>query len=397
MMKKWGKNLNKKIISLMAILTCILLITVMFTGCITEKKLDKSTREISIEKKELDSPLILPDWKDGDYHDYYETTDKLLDFKMKYPNLVNVFSIGKSVLGKDIWCIRITNENNYTEKFSCLIDGCIHGVEWESGEACLFIAEYLLINYKNNKTIDAVLNRSEIYIIPLSNPDGRQNDEVGNDNGVDLNRNFDIFFGRLRSRTLRLGPFLSKRLGSYIKFPPANPNKWWRISGKRPFSEPESCAIRDLMKKISNKKFSFYVNCHTAWHNIITPVPWSKKILNPPFEITERENNIFNYVKDWVEANTEYEADRSEDNIGGGFADLWCFNEFRIPSFTFEILSEDYDAWTGEHKHDHLLHWMKTTLPFFMYLLVNIENLHNWEIPNIQPQLPKGIPPEPLK
>jgi hypothetical protein len=397
MMKKWGRNLNKKIISLMAMLICILLITVMFTGCINEEKLDESTEELSIEKKEFDSPLILPDWRDGDYHDYYETTDKLVDFKMKYPDLVNVFSIGKSVLGKDIWCIRITNEKNYTEKFSCLIDGCIHGVEWESGEACLYLAEYLLINYKNNETIDAVLNRSEIYIIPLSNPDGRQNDEVGNDNGVDLNRNFDIFFGRLRSRTLRLGPFLSKKLGSYIKFPPTNPNKWWRISGKRPFSEPESCAIRDLMKTISNKKFSFYVNCHTAWHNIITPVPWSKKILNPPFEIAERENNIFNYVKDWVETNTEYEADRSEDNIGGGFADLWCFNEFRIPSFTFEILSEDYDAWTGEHKHDHLVHWMKTTLPFFMYLLVNIENLHNWDIPNIQPQLPKGIPPEPIR
>jgi hypothetical protein len=397
MMKKWGRNLNKKIISLIAMLICILLITIMFTGCINEEKLDESTEELSIEKKEFDSPLILPDWRDGDYHDYYETTDKLVDFKMKYPDLVNVFSIGKSVLGKDIWCIRITNEKNYTEKFSCLIDGCIHGVEWESGEACLYLAEYLLINYKNNETIDAVLNRSEIYIIPLSNPDGRQNDEVGNDNGVDLNRNFDIFFGRLRSRTLRLGPFLSKKLGSYIKFPPTNPNKWWRISGKRPFSEPESCAIRDLMKTISNKKFSFYVNCHTAWHNIITPVPWSKKILNPPFEIAERENNIFNYVKDWVETNTEYEADRSEDNIGGGFADLWCFNEFRIPSFTFEILSEDYDAWTGEHKHDHLVHWMKTTLPFFMYLLVNIENLHNWDIPNIQPQLPKGIPPEPIR
>ena len=30
-----------------------------------------------------------------------------------------------------------------------------------------------------------------------------------------------------------------------------------------------------------------------------------------------------------------------------------------------------------ENKHDHLVHWMKATISFFMYLLVNIENLHN--------------------
>jgi hypothetical protein len=40
---------------------------------------------------------------------------------------------------------------------------------------------------------------------------------------------------------------------------------------------------------------------------------------------------------------------------------------------------------------------MNTTLPVFMYLLVNIDNLHNWETPDIQPPLPEGVPPEPLQ
>jgi len=380
---------QSKIVMFFMILT---LICGLFTGCF-EEELFEEMNETEIQ---LDRPLILPDWNDEEYHDYYETMDLLQEYQVNYPYLVNVFSIGKSVQGKDIWCIRITNEKNTDDKYSCLIDGCIHGVEWEAGEACLYLAEYLLINFDNNETINTILNTSEIYIVPLFNPDGRQNDEVGNDNGVDLNRNFDIFFGRLRSRCLRLGPFLSKRVGSFIKFPPNDPSKWWRVSGKRPFSEPESCAIRDLMETLSIKQFSFYVNCHTAWHNIITPIPWSKNILNPPFEVSQKENKIFDYVKDWVETNTEYEADRSEENIGGGFADYWCFNEFRIPSFTFEILSEDYDAWTGEHKHDNLVHWMKTTLPVFMYLIVNIENLHAWQTPDIQPLFPEGVPPKPL-
>ena len=51
----------------------------------------------------------------------------------------------------------------------------------------------------------------------------------------------------------------------------------------------------------------------------------------------------------------------------------------------------------GGGKHDHLVHWMKTTLPVFMYLLVNIDNLREWKTPDIQPSLPEGVPPQPLK
>jgi hypothetical protein len=36
---------------------------------------------------------------------------------------------------------------------------------------------------------------------------------------------------------------------------------------------------------------------------------------------------------------------------------------------------------------------MKTTLPVFMYLLVNIDNLHQWRTPDIQPSLPESVPP----
>jgi len=79
-----------------------------------------------------------------------------------------------------------------------------------------------------------------------------------------------------------------------------------------------------------------------------------------------------------------------------GLSSDWFYKEYDIISYTFEILSEEYEMWMGQGKHDSLVHWMKTTLPVFMYLLVNIENLHNWEIPDIQPSLPAGIPPEPL-
>ena len=181
-------------------------------GCIANEK--EVVKENNSSEKYIDIPSILPDWPDRDYHDYQATVDMLKIFNDRYPGLVDIFSIGKSVLGRDIWCIRLTNEREDSGKYSCLIDGCIHGNEWEAGEACLYLANYLLINFDRNKTITDILNKTEVPIVPLFNPDGRENDDRFNANGIDLNRNFDVHFGRLRSGNYPLG-----KLFGFIKIP----------------------------------------------------------------------------------------------------------------------------------------------------------------------------------
>jgi hypothetical protein len=381
----------------------------MFTGCIEEEQ-KPDEKEILTPEVELDKPSILPDWKDGEYHDYYGTLKMLNDFNDKYPDLIDVFSIGKSVLGKDIWCIKLTNEKNNEIKSSCLIDGCIHGCEWEAGEACLYLAEYLLINFDANETITHILNSSEVYIIPLVNPDGRQENVRWNDNGIDLNRNFDVDFGRLRGHSIRLrklfglieipyikiGSLLEKILNLFDKELPF----WGDLSncGRHPFSEPETQAIKNFAEGISFNDFSFYVNCHTAAHSVW--IPWI--VFKPPFEMTEKERNILHDILDWVRENSEYVPVyeliyKGRQVYISGTAQDWFYKEYRVPSFSYEILSEDYEMWMGQGRHDNLVHWMKTTLPFFMYLLVNIDNLRQWRIPDIQPLLPEGVPPQPLK
>ena len=176
--------MDKKLSHLLAFFLSGILLTVLFTGCINQEQKPAVSTETVIPEIKLDQPSVLPDWKDGEYHDYSGTMEMLNGFNDKYPDLIDVFSIGKSVLGKDIWCIRLTNEKNNEIKSSCLIDGCIHGSEWDGGEACLYLAEYLLINFDANKTITHILNSSEVYIVPLVNPDGRQDDSQYNDNGI---------------------------------------------------------------------------------------------------------------------------------------------------------------------------------------------------------------------
>ena len=143
--------MDKKLSYLKVLFLSGILLIVMFTGCVEEKQ--KSDEELFTPEVELDQPSILPDWNDGEYHEYYGTTEMLNDFNDRFPDLVDVFSIGESVLERHIWCIRITNEKNNHDKYSCLIDGCIHGNEWEAGEACLYLADFLLINSDNNKTV----------------------------------------------------------------------------------------------------------------------------------------------------------------------------------------------------------------------------------------------------
>lgn len=371
-----------------SLLLVLLLIIQGLSGCITNT--DQTSEATVTNEVNVSDSLTLPDWDDNEYHDYYATTLLLQQYNQEYAQYVDVFSMGESVQGNIIWCIRLTNENTIQQKSSCLIDGGIHGNEWESTDACLYLIDYILINSKKNSSVQHMLNISEIYIVPLLNPDGRQNNERWNKNGVDLNRNFDCFFGKIRGRCLRLGKPLGRFVIPYVRFPRLG--LWFSNAGRHAFSEPESVALADIMKTLSSKDFAFYVNCHTAVH--VLGAAW--QTYKPPFPMTQQEKNVIESVFSWVEQNTEYSVVREQMKTGGLAAD-WCFQEFHVPSFIFEILSQDYEPFLGTGKHDHLVHWMKTTLPVFMFLLRNIDNLRKWDAPTLEPVLPDGIPPEPLR
>ncbi len=100
--------MNEKISYFRAIFICCIFILVTYSGCIEQEQQSEELKDTLIPKAQLDQPSVLPDWNDGDYHDYSGTMEMLNGFNDRYPELVNVISIGKSVLGYDIWCIRLT-------------------------------------------------------------------------------------------------------------------------------------------------------------------------------------------------------------------------------------------------------------------------------------------------
>ena len=65
--------------------TCLLIFGLL-TGCI-DKEQSSEIEDILSQYDTYDQPSILPNWTDGDYHDYYNTMDLLQEFHIYYPEL----------------------------------------------------------------------------------------------------------------------------------------------------------------------------------------------------------------------------------------------------------------------------------------------------------------------
>mgnify|MGYP006277747331 CR=1 FL=1 len=138
-----------------------------------------------------------PDW------DFYPTYDAYLDimqqFQNNHPDLCQVFSIGQSLEGREIMMARISDNPGEDEgEPQFLYTSTMHGNELTGYVLMLHLIDHLLTSYGNDQRITNMIDRLDIWINPLANPDGTYAGGNGtvygstrfNANGVDLNRNF---------------------------------------------------------------------------------------------------------------------------------------------------------------------------------------------------------------
>ncbi|MFZ5515327.1 MAG: M14 family zinc carboxypeptidase [Candidatus Zhuqueibacterota bacterium] len=125
------------------------------------------------------------------YHTFDELTAELQLLAQQYPNLCQLQSIGKSVLGRDLWFVKISDHVAAEEvepEFKYI--SSMHGDEPVGMELCLYFMRHLLENYGQDSRITFLVDETEIWIMPLMNPDGYIARRRWNQNGIDLNRNF---------------------------------------------------------------------------------------------------------------------------------------------------------------------------------------------------------------
>jgi hypothetical protein len=136
------------------------------------------------------------DWQS--YPTYTQYLSVMQSFVTTYPSLCQLETIGKSVNGKDILVLKISDNVSIKEdEPEVFYSSSMHGDELGGYVLMLRLADYLLSNYNLNSRVKNMVDNLEIWINPLANPDGAYTSGNTitsptryNAYGYDLNRNF---------------------------------------------------------------------------------------------------------------------------------------------------------------------------------------------------------------
>lgn len=194
------------------------------------------------------------DWF-AEYRDYDAISARLQELAELAPDRAALQAIGASIEGRPLWALRIGRAAGATPM---LIDGTQHAREWIAAMVTTCIADRLVRGYDRDPAIRAFVDRTSVWVVPVANPDGYQYSWASRrfwrknrrgDHGVDLNRNFAVAWGGPGSSS-------SKRADTY--------------RGEYAFSEPETAALRDLVKR---EHIALHVDFHAYGQLVL--YPWS--------------------------------------------------------------------------------------------------------------------------
>lgn len=130
----------------------------------------------------------------GVYHSYADLTTELQTYAAGYPTICRLSSLGQSVQGRELWALKITdNPDDEEDEPEFKYISTMHGDEPVGTEMCLYLIDRLLNDYGVDARIADLVNETEIWIVPLMNPDGLTANSRMNAQGLDLNREFPHF------------------------------------------------------------------------------------------------------------------------------------------------------------------------------------------------------------
>ncbi|XP_007423460.1 carboxypeptidase M [Python bivittatus] len=151
--------------------------------------------------------LLLPlvSGLDFRYHHTKELEAFLKDVHKKHPDITHLYSIGKSVQGRDLWVLALgrspTQHKTGIPEFKYV--GNMHGNVAVGRELLLHLIDFLVTSDQHDPVITKLINHTRIHIMPSMNPDGFEASILlhcfsmtgrYNANKKDLNRNFPDSF-----------------------------------------------------------------------------------------------------------------------------------------------------------------------------------------------------------
>ncbi len=272
----------------------------------------------------------------GAYHSTLEMDTDLRLLERDHPGLARVVEIGGSLEGRRILALKISDNAAENEaEPAVLFLGCHHAREWISVEVPFLFGRYLLENYDLVPEVRDLVDSSEIWIVPIVNPDGleysihvyrywRKNRRANADGtfGVDINRNYGYRWGYDNEGSSGV---------------PASD----LYRGPAPFSEPETAAVRDLFME---RDFRAVVSYHS--YSQIILYPWGYTTAPAPREAELR--TIAETMSGLIAAvdGTVYAAGQASSALyttNGDTVD-WTYSVAGAPSYTIELPPVDVDG-----------------------------------------------------
>jgi len=303
----------------------------------------------------------------GEYHSYSELEADLMTLEDSYPNLAQVFDIGDSLEKRNIYALKISDNVHLDEDESeVLFIGCHHAREWISVEIPYLLGKYLVENYERNPEVKSLVDNSEIWIIPLLNPDGLQysihvyrywrKNRRNNGNGsygVDPNRNYGYNWGYDDN-------------GS-------SPNPFSDVyRGTSAFSEPETQVVRDLF---AQKNIQAIISYHNYSQIILYPWGYTEEATEKD-ELLEELAAEMSKLMEAVGGNV-YEYGQAGEllYLTNGDTTDWTFSIYGIPSFTIELPPVDVLYGGFFNAEEDISSIFEENLPAALYLI-------KWSIQN---------------
>ncbi|XP_003407324.2 carboxypeptidase A2 [Loxodonta africana] len=142
----------------------------------------------------------------GAYHSLEEISQEMDHLVAEYPGLVRKVKIGHSFENRSINAFKFSTGGN---KPAIWLDAGIHAREWVTQATALWTANKIASDYGNDPSITSILDTMDIFLLPVTNPDGYVFSQTNNRMwrktrskipgclcvGVDPNRNWDAGFG----------------------------------------------------------------------------------------------------------------------------------------------------------------------------------------------------------
>ncbi|WP_103068865.1 M14 family zinc carboxypeptidase [Aquimarina sediminis] len=311
------------------------------------KRINKSNARKSgnIDSQLVPSPSNFTLGSMGGFHTHDEAIAALDKMRQLYPQLITAkSSIGTSTQDRSIYMVKISDNADTDENEDEMLYTSIHHAREPVGlSQNLFYMWYLLENYNSDPEIKILVDNTELYFVPIINPDGYIYNQQTNPNGGGYWRK------NRRNNGGTYGVDLNRNYGYQWAAPGGSSSNPGSDSyhGTSKFSEPETQAMRDF---VNQHNFVAALNYHSFSNLLIHPWGYKANTFTP-------DQNTFVKTCTYMTEENSYVYGTPNQTVGytaGGSSDDWMYGEQsskpKIFAMTPEVGSSNDGFWPASSR-----------------------------------------------